>query len=84
MSSVNVPENIISEHPKSNLGLKKKFDLKASKVKDENPDSSVTTIHEPQFKEGEVRPHAVTHTLKKDEETVESLSVLNPKQDDSK
>ena len=79
VKSVNVKPNVVSESPQSNLGLKKKFDLKASRTKDQFPDSKVTTEHTPQYKGNDTRPHAVTHTLKKDGTTVESLSVLNPK-----
>ena len=47
VKSVNVKPNIVSESAQSNLGLKKKFDLKASKTKDQFPDSKVTTEHTP-------------------------------------
>jgi len=79
VKSVNIKPNVVSESPQSNLGLKKKFDLKASRTKDQFPESKVTTKHTPHYKGNDTRPHAVTHTLKKDGTTIESLSVLNPK-----
>ena len=78
VSTVNIPENVVSEHPKSNLGLKKSFDLKASKLKDANPNSDIITEHEPYYRGEDTRPRAVTHTLYKDGDIEESLSVLNP------
>ncbi len=84
VKTVNVKSNVVSESSQSNLGLKKKFDLKASKTKDLHPDSKVTTEHTPLYKGDETRPHAVSHILKKDGEVVESISILNPKNSSKK
>lgn len=74
---VNVMENIISEAPASNLGLKKSLDLSASRIAAQNPSSEIRFISEPVRTVGETRPFAVTHYIVKDGEIVEAVSVLN-------
>lgn len=75
---VNVPENIISESPASNLGPKKTFDNLASKTAAQNPESVVTTQHQPQYSGANMRPDAVTHTITIDGDPVHSVTISNP------
>lgn len=74
---VNIPQNLISEAPGSNLGLKKIYDLKASRIAAENPNSTVRFISEPIRKVGDVRPFAVSHYITIDGRTVEAVSIFN-------
>gem|GEM_PF-2995633 len=74
---VNIPENLISEAPSSNLGLKKIYDLRASKIAAENPNSTVRFVSEPVRQFGQTRPFAVSHYILVDGKIVESVSVLN-------
>lgn len=74
---VNIPENLISETPGSNLRLKKAIDLKASVVAAENPDSIVRFRSEPLRRAGKTRPFAVTHSILLDGEIIETVTILN-------
>ena len=74
---VNIPENLISEAPASNLGLKKSFDLRASRIAAENPSSTVRFISEPIRNIGDTRPFAVTHYITVDGRVVDAASILN-------
>jgi LysM repeat protein len=60
---VNVPQNIISEAPSSNLGPKKAFDNLLSRLAAQNPGATVRGRHRPVFKAGENRPYAVEHRI---------------------
>jgi hypothetical protein len=62
-TDVNVKENIISEARRSNLGPKKKFDLLASRVAQQNVGALVESLHLPAHRHGETRPHLVTHAI---------------------
>ena len=60
---VNVPQNIISEAPRSNLGPKKVFDNLLSRIAAQNPYAVVRGRHTPLFRPGETRPYAVEHQI---------------------
>lgn len=74
---VNRAENLISEAPGSNLGLKKSFDLQASRFTADNHQSLVTFIAEPQYRLGTSRPFAVSYTVNRDGVPVLGLSIFN-------
>jgi hypothetical protein len=74
---VNVVHNLISEAPASNLGLKKSFDLRASRIAAENPDSVVRFVSEPLRHIGESRPFAVTHYILVNDKVVEGVTIFN-------
>lgn len=74
---VNVPENIIDEAPKSNLGDKKRFDNKAAKFAAENPGSIIETVHTPLRRRGQRQPFAVSHYILKDGKIVYGVTVIN-------
>ncbi|HDR9179635.1 TPA: LysM peptidoglycan-binding domain-containing protein [Burkholderia vietnamiensis] len=76
-SYVNNQFNLISEAPRSNLGLKKSIDLQASRLAAENPNSVVRFIGEPVRNIGETRPFAMTYYITKDGQLVQALSVFN-------
>ncbi len=77
-SLVNVSANLISESPKSNLSLKKSFDLAVSRLAAENPGKEVRVRAAPQRGPGETRPHAVTYYVTVDGKEVKALTILNP------
>jgi hypothetical protein len=74
---VNVPENIISEAPKSNLGPKKAFDNLLSRVAAQNPNAVVRGRHRPVFRPGETRPYAVEHRIVVDGKEVFKILITN-------
>jgi hypothetical protein len=74
---VNVPENIISETPGSNLGPKKTLDNLVSRIANENPNSVVRVIAEPLRRQGETRPFAVTYWIEKDGVRITGQTILN-------
>jgi hypothetical protein len=76
-SLVNVPENIISEAPGSNLGPKKSFDYLLSRIAAENPSSVVRGRHKPLFRPGDTRPYAVEHMIVVDGKTVHTVVIPN-------
>ncbi|WP_124920371.1 hypothetical protein [Burkholderia stagnalis] len=76
-SYVNNQFNLISEAPRSNLGLKKSIDLQASRLAAENPNSVIRFIGEPVRNIGETRPFAMTYYITKDGQVVQALSVFN-------
>jgi hypothetical protein len=76
-SLVNVQENIISETPRSNLSLKKKFDNLASRFAAQNPGSVIRVVAEPLRRAGETRPYAVTYWIEQDGARVFGQTIFN-------
>ncbi len=76
-SLVNVPQNIISETPRSNLGPKKSFDNLASRIAAQNPRASVRVVAEPLRRAGEARPYAVTYWVERDGVRVHGVTIFN-------
>jgi hypothetical protein len=76
-ATVNLKENLISEAAHSNLGLKKSFDLKASRVAKENPGKEVRTRHRLLRRPGESRPYAVEHSIEVDGLKVYDVTIPN-------
>jgi len=76
-ADVNVPQNIISEAPGSNLGPKKSFDLLASRTAQNYPSSVVETLHTPLRCPGEIRPYAVRHSIIVDGRIVHIVVIPN-------
>ena len=74
---VNVRENIIWESQGSNLKDKRAFERYAIKIAESNRGSDVQTIHEPLYKNNEMRPYAVTHSVEVDGVVVHSVSIYN-------
>lgn len=77
-SKVNVQKNLISESPRSNLRLKKSFDIKASKLADAFPTKVVHTRHRPLRHPGETRPYAVEHWIEVNGKKVYGVTIFNP------
>lgn len=77
-SRVNVQKNLISESPRSNLRLKKSFDIKASKTADAFPTKEVYTRHRPLRRPGETRPYAVEHWIEVNGKKVYGVTIFNP------
>ena len=73
---VNVPENIISETPASNLGPKKVFENKAAQTAATAP-SRTRFISDPIRDPGATVPKAVTHYVTQDGKVVKAETVLN-------
>jgi hypothetical protein len=76
-SLVNVPQNIISETPRSNLGPKKSFDNTASRIAAQNPRATVRVVAEPLRRAGGARPYAVTYWVERDGVRVHGVTIFN-------
>lgn len=74
---VNVRPNMISEAAASNLGPKKVIENYAIRLADDNPNSVVQMILEPQRVPGQTRPFAITVWIVQDGVIVRGISIPN-------
>jgi hypothetical protein len=74
---VNVPKNLVSETPASNLRLKRQLDNYLTHLADEFPNSNIVLRAQP-LTANATRPYAVQYAVFRDGQLIRTLSIYNP------